>query len=444
MPQLAAVFFGLFGSLMSTAYWRERARQHRRGLGLLALILVGLVWLGRDSRQAVVATPQPSPTSPNGPTWSLNGNEWLAFRGSLDGGGPGCLDPSPFPSSLPNTIWSHREENGGIYLSSPVAAQPGVFVGVALVTQTLATGSIDCYQADSGQLRWRCLTRHPVFSSPVLKQGRVYCGEGLHENEDCKLYCLDANSGKTLWTRATHGHIEASPTLWQDRIYFSAGGDGLYCLEASTGKSLWHNLCGHTDSSAAVGSGRVYVGTAYGDDAAICLNAENGKTLWKKPQNLPVWGHAALAGERVYFGLGNGTFGGGAASPAGAVIALDSQTGKQVWRHNLPDSVNTSLCLDQQDIICGCRDGFLYCLSVKDGSLSWKADCGRPVLASPVLQGQTIWVAGGDGRLHSLNRADGKKNWAYLVADVPCESSPILAGGRMFLGCGKNLLCLGP
>lgn len=436
LPQLFAVFFGLFASLLSLAYWREKFRQHWKTLSFLGLACLALLWATMDRRKPILATLTPSPLT-------SEAQNWVSFRGELSGAGAGVLGTSTL-SGKPKVLWSYVHPKPGSYLASPVAVNGRVFVAFAQEDPLRPVGSIECLDAQSGKLLWSSPTRYPVFCSPIVVENRVYCGEGLHENQACKMFCLDATSGKTLWTFEAKGHLEGTPVLVGDRLLFSAGGDGFYCLEASSGKVLWHNPCGHCDSSPAVTQDRVFLGTAYGDNSALCLDLQSGKTLWKKAQDLPVWGHPALQGGRVYFGLGNGTFGGSDENPKGAVLCLDAQDGRKVWRKSLPDSVNTSICIDSESLFLGCRDGYLYCLSRQDGSLRWKADCGSPLLASLVVQGDTVVAAGGDGLLHALDRSNGKERWALLVSDVPCESSPMLADGRLYLGCGTNLLCLGP
>ena len=440
LPQLFAVLIGLCGSLLSMSYWRQRLRLHARGLALLlllALTLAGLlVWHGSERRSGVLATPTPATTL------VVTNQEWISFRGDVGGGGLGVVDRLPLVARPP-MVWSHSDPDGSQYLSSPVVALGRVYVGGTHFTATRSAGSIDCLDANDGHLIWRTLTRHGVFASPIVAAGRVYCGEGFHQDEDAQLHCLDANTGALIYTVATRGHVEGAPTLCGQRLVFASGGDGVRCIQADSGKLLWHSRCGHCDSSLASGDGRLYLGTAYADDSAVCLDLNNGKTLWSKPQDLPVWGHPALAGRRVFFGLGNGTFGGGAPHPRGAVICLDAQRGQQLWRTKLGDSVNTSLCVVGSQLLFGSRDGFVYCLSQSDGKLQWKAFCGNPVLASLVIQGDTVLALGGDGCLHALDRDNGEHRWKMLVSDVPCESSPILAGGRLFLGAGTSLQCLG-
>src|SRR5207248_7832769 len=78
-----------------------------------------------------------------------------------------------------------------------------------------------------------------VFSSPCLSGGRIYIGEGFHEDKGCRLYCIDANTGKKLWDFPTSSHTEGTPVVVGGRVYFSAGDDGVYCADADKGTKAW-------------------------------------------------------------------------------------------------------------------------------------------------------------------------------------------------------------
>lgn len=367
---------------------------------------------------------------------------WPSFRGTLDGGGAGVTDAAPVPEA-PGVLWFHNCEDNSQYISSPVVCGQTAYVGTARLLSAKLDGAIQCFNALDGKLRWERPTRHPVFGSPVVANGRLYCGEGLHEDEDSHLYCLDTASGDLVFTIATDGHVESAPTLAGNHLVFAAGNDGVYCVTANTGRLLWHSQCGHCDCSAAIVDGRVYLGTAYGANSAVCLDLESGQTKWKAPQDLPLWGHPAVAGEQVFFGLGNGTFSDSDPHPEGAIVSLDAQDGHRLWRAHVDDAVNTSLCLHNEEILFGSRDGYAYCVSQKTGALRWKSLCAKPVLASLVVQDKCVIVAAGDGSVYGLNRADGKQLWHIEVSSAAFESSPILAAGRLYVAVGTSFLCLG-
>jgi outer membrane protein assembly factor BamB len=293
-------------------------------------------------------------------------------------------------------------------------------------------------------LIWRRVTPKAVFSSPVVAGGRVYCGEGFHEDKDCNLYCLNATTGEVLFTVPSHSHVEGSPAVEGNSVVFSAGDDGVMCADSLTGKVLWHQSCGHCDSAPIIADGRVYVGTAYGADSALCLDLASGAVLWSKKMDLPVWGNPAVLGGKVCFGLGNGNFNNSDPHhPRGAAVCFECASGRQLWRTDVGDSINSALILDGSDVFFGGRDGQVFCLKLDDGTIRWRTRCGEPVLSSPILIGDTILAAGGDGSLHALRRAEGKPIWGLSISLVPLESSPMLAAGRLYIGAGSQVLCVG-
>ena len=48
-------------------------------------------------------------------------------------------------------------------------------------------------------------------STPLRSNGRLFVGEGLHNNFSCRLHCIDAHTGKGEWTFPTGDHIEGGP-----------------------------------------------------------------------------------------------------------------------------------------------------------------------------------------------------------------------------------------
>lgn len=440
IPQLFGLLVGLLGSLWSMSYWRERLRSYARAIAIVVFgagAAAAIVLWRAQKPETILATATPTAQPISAP------RDWPSFRGDLGGGGAGTVDSLPLREH-PLADWNHSDNDSSEYMSSPVVVGDRVYIGTARFLTAEGDGSIECLDARDGHLIWRSVTTFAVFASPIVVGGRVYCGEGLHENQNSRLYCLDAATGKTIYTVPTRSHAEAAPTMCADRLVFSAGDDGFICIDPKDGHKLWTNACGHCDCSAASDGSRIYVGTAYKSDSAVCIDVQTGKTVWKAHQDLPLWGHPAVKGKRVLYGLGNGTFStSDPKNPRGAVVALDSTSGAKIWRTEVGDSVNTALCLVGDSVLFGSRDGYVYCISEAEGKMRWKAPCGKPVLSSLVVQGDTVLAAGGDGTISALELATGKRRWATTLAPVPFESSPILAGGRLYIGAGPSLLCLG-
>jgi outer membrane protein assembly factor BamB len=334
------------------------------------------------------------------------------------------------------------------------AVLPSTFrPGGAVYAVDRATGKLLWAFNDGGKMK-------DVFSSPCVAGGRLYVGEGFHQNSDCKLYCLDAATGKKLWDFQTASHTEASPCVAGGKVYFGAGDDGLFCLDAATGKERWHLKGLHVDANPLVVGGRVYGGSGVGDKfqetALFCLDAETGKEVWRMPTDLPVWAMPVVDAGRVYAALGNGNFLESAERPAGAVLCLEAATGQRVWRTDVRDGVLGRVALGAGFVCFGCRDGCVYGADRKGGAVRWKREMGGPVVASPALaeggRSAVLYAAGSKGQVARLDPATGQAAWTFDVkADTAQEpvlfSSPAVEGAgkgrRIYFGCGLDVFSPG-
>jgi outer membrane protein assembly factor BamB len=162
-------------------------------------------------------------------------------------------------------------------------------------------------------VRWR--TRIGAgYSGPAVAGGRVYV-------TDRQLATGASNPNNPFSTKKV------------------TGTERVLCLDEETGKILWKHEypCDYEVSYAAgprttpvVEKGKVYTLGTMGD--LCCLDAAKGALLWSKnlvrdyKARVPTWGYAAhllIDGKNLF------TLAGGAGS---VVVALDIETGKEVWR----------------------------------------------------------------------------------------------------------------
>jgi outer membrane protein assembly factor BamB len=346
--------------------------------------------------------------------------------------------------------------------SSPAVDGEHVYIGVVLPSAFRSSGAVYCVDRSTGKEIWMFNEggdMKDVFSSPCVADGRVYIGEGFHQDADCKLYCLDAATGKKLWDFPTGSHTESSPCVAGGKVYFGAGDDGLYCLDAANGKEKWHVKGLHIDANPLVFGKRLYggsgVGDAYKETVLFCLNADTGAEYWRMPTDLPVWGMPAVWDEHLYASLGNGNYLESADKPAGAVLCLEAETGKRVWRYDVRDGVLVRVTVDAKSVWFASRDRHCYCLDRKEGVLRWKTDLGSPVLASPFLaeggRGSSLYTVSSDGLLNCLDPNTGAVGWTFDVAQDARQkamvfSSPMVVvreGSKgesrlIYFGCGLN------
>jgi outer membrane protein assembly factor BamB len=326
------------------------------------------------------------------------------------------------PSATVPAGWPVRLPGRTAVSSSPLVAGNRVYLAADLKDAFRPSGAVFCLDRVSGQILWTTKTTKPVsISSPCLAGGRLFVGEGYHQDSGCKLYCLDAETGAEKWTFPTASHVESSPCVADGQVYFGAGDDGVYCVDVQTGKEKWHFSGFHVDASPVVSKGRLYVGSGkgdiYKDTVVVCLNSDNGKPVWQQPVNLPAWGSPTVAHGLVYFGLGNGTFeeseSGGA---AGALLCLraDDQ-GEQVFRYDVPDGVLVRPTVAGQRVYFGCRDSAVYAVDRRSGKLRWKRGLSSPVVTTPVVASDfgsgnsAVYVLGSHGQVYCLAADTGKE-----------------------------------
>ncbi|HUR54792.1 MAG TPA: PQQ-binding-like beta-propeller repeat protein, partial [Gemmataceae bacterium] len=286
-----------------------------------------------------------------------------------------------------------------------------------------------CLDRNTGALVWKFdngNTLKPVFCTPTVADGRVYFGEGLHTDSGCKLYCVDAATGKPAWEKPfeTGSHTEGTPRVFDGKVAFSAGDDGLFAADAKTGAKLWHfqgtEQKLHIDTPPTVVGNRLFAGSGYTTYAAVCLDATTGKEVWKQPVPFRSFAAPLAMGKFVYYGLGTGNLAqdteGDEKEPGGAVVCLNADDGKEVWKYDLTRSAHAGLAADAFSIYATSRDGCVHCLERATGKLRWKTGIG-----GAVTSGAAVAVAGGlpvavyavsrEGRVVCLNPQSGKVVW---------------------------------
>ncbi|MFL5243917.1 MAG: PQQ-binding-like beta-propeller repeat protein [Gemmataceae bacterium] len=363
------------------------------------------------------------------------------------GGFSGTLESSGNEESTAQYVgesWKFIPEGIGLIASTPLVDGDRVFVATAQGALR-KYGKLFCLDSATGEKQWEFDDggeMNEAFSSPCLADGRLYIGEGFHQDAECKLYCLDAATGTKHWDFPTKSHTESSPTVSEGKVFFGAGDDGIYCLDAVTGKEIWHfadNL--HVDANPTVAGKRLYcgsgVGDLYGALEVFCLDTETGKPEWRLPVELPVWGQPVLAGDQLFVGIGNGNFVASDAKPQGALVCLKASTGEVLWRFDdIGDGIHVRPAVDKRHVYFAARDGNCYCIERKEGTLRWKRGLGSPIVASPFLArcschacSTSLLVAASDGLVVCLEPTTGQVQWSrddFTKFSATIFSSPMV------------------
>lgn len=149
-------------------------------------------------------------------------------------------------------------------------------------------------------VRWKAPLPGPGMSSPIVWGDRVFVTQSLDRNGRRRaLLCFDRKDGKLLWQRVTDydgeestypgepHYCSASPATDGERVVAWFGSAGVVCYDF-TGRELWRRDLGRCEhiwgnaSSPVIHGGRVFLNFGPGDRTfLIALDSRTGRELWR-------------------------------------------------------------------------------------------------------------------------------------------------------------------
>lgn len=109
----------------------------------------------------------------------------------------------------------------------------------------------------------------------------------------------------------------------------------------------------------------------------------------------------AVAGDALY-----------AAGMDGAISRFDVQTGRQVWRTQIPYKISGGVGANGRIVVVGTAKGNVIALNA-DGRDAWQARVSSEVLDAPQLADSAVVLRSSDNRIFALNPSDGQRQWFY-------------------------------
>ena len=189
-------------------------------------------------------------------------------------------------------------------------------------------------------------------------------------------------------------------------------------------KQEWKVVVGFGDATPVLIADKIYLNTRQGDQEIIlCLDAASGKELWKNqyPSSAVTGPAGSHPGPRSTPAFSNGkvvTFG------ATAILScLDAKSGKLIWRRENPTNAVPQFFTGMSpllvDNICiahvGTKEnGEILALDLNTGKEIWKWAGDGPAYASPsimTVDGKKHLIVQTEKNLMALNPTDGKLLW---------------------------------
>lgn len=336
--------------------------------------------------------------------------------------------------------------------AKPTAPAPVMFGGDATrnMVNLKAVGIPEKPEMDGPNQLWKADLGSRAYGGPTISGGKVFVGTNNERPRNTRdsvknadgdvepidrgvLMCFDQATGKFLW-QAVHDKLEAgqvvdwpkegvcsTPTVEGERVYYVSNRCTVVCLDVN-GRANGVQGTGLKHYDPKLKKDVIYDSPT---DADVIWEFDMMKQLGVFPHNMSA-GCPLIVGDILYTVTANGVDEGHINIPSPespSFIALNKQTGKLIWRSNLPgrNIMHGQWSNPLYAVIGGVRqivfpggDGWIYSFSPEEGELLWKFDANpkdskyelggtgtrSDFVGTPVLYDNKIYIGTGQDPEH--------------------------------------------
>jgi outer membrane protein assembly factor BamB len=315
---------------------------------------------------------------------------------------------------------------------------------------------LDTWPPDGPTIAWRA-TVGTGFSCVAVSQGRLYT-LGNADDKDT-VYCLDAATGRPFWKHAYEaardpnlfeGGPTATPTVDGQRVYTLSRRGDLFCFDAESGKVVWSKNVEQETDQRIPGWGLAGSPLVHGDrlllnlgDAGVALDKTTGKVLWNSAVKDPGYS------SPVPFRRGGEWF--AVFSCEDAYVAVNIQTGKELWRMRWPtrNGINAAdpIVSGEQVLISSGYNRGSALLTMAEGkpAVVWQNKNLRSQLNPSVLLDGFLYGVDGDttgpARLRCVEWKTGDARWSDETIGF---GSLTAAAGKLIVLSDRGELIIAP
>jgi outer membrane protein assembly factor BamB len=317
-------------------------------------------------------------------------------------------------------------------------------------------------------LAWKTELPGPGGSSPIVFENHIYvtCYNGYAvpgsaggdlSSLQRHVVCLQRTDGRQLWRREVpaaqpeepkvrdHGYASSTPAADADRVYAFLGKSGVFAF-SHEGKGLWRADVGgktHGWGSAAspvLHGNLVIINAAVESESLVALDTRTGKEVWraggmKESWNTPIL--VPLAGGKQELVL----------AIAGKVLGLDPATGQALWScaTGIAWYMVPSLVCDGEIVYCigGRTGGGLAVRAGGRGDVTashrlWTLNKGSNVSSPLYHAGHLYFLHENLGVFYCVEAKTGRVVFEERLPEAgQFYGSPVLAAGRIY-GVTRN------
>ncbi len=308
---------------------------------------------------------------------------------------------------------------------------------------------------------WRTELEGGGWSSPVVKNGRVYLTSAVVVDEQSKdrsltVLMLNAKSGEVLKSvelfkqdggkaakiHTKNSHASPTPLLHDDAVYIHFGHQGTAALDLDLNvkwrkRFNYKPVHGNGGSPIIVDGKLIFSCDGASDPFIVALNVNDGSEVWKTLRK-------SDATRKFSFTTAQAIEVNGATqiiSPGSNVVySLDAATGKTIWqvRYDGYSLIPRPIFHNGLVYVCtGYNTPTLIAIrpdgtgDVTDTHVEWTVKSAVPHTASLILDGEELYMVSDRGIASCLDAKTGEVVWKERLGGG-FSSSPLMSAGRIY------------
>jgi outer membrane protein assembly factor BamB len=315
--------------------------------------------------------------------------------------------------------------------------------------------------SETEPVRWKTAIHDRGWSSPVIWGDQIWLTTATQDGKQMFAMQLDRKSGAIVrdlllfspaepaFCHPYNSYASCTPVIEPGRVYIHFGSYGTTAIDTASGKQLWTRQdlpCDHFrgPGSSPILWGKLLILTFDGADFQylVALDKKTGETIWRTDRH-------------IHYDSDDGDYHKGFSTPtvvkmagreqlispsAGATIAYDPATGRELWRVQSGGMNAAARPLFGHGLAFATTAYQGYQLfavrpdalgDISDSNVAWKFGKSVPSRSSPLLVGDRLFMVADKGVASCIDAKTGEALWQKRL---PGEytASPIFASGRIY------------
>ncbi len=275
-------------------------------------------------------------------------------------------------------------------------AEASVVASADSVFSVASDGTVRRHEIDSGAIAWESRLDGFARSSPILFGGDLIAVVGS------SIAFLDPSTGAQRRSVELDGPTDSSPAVSSGVLVIGTGSNRLAYVDLDSLEVSYVELASIDESlttyargvaaTPAFSASAVFVGSTGG---SLVSTTVDGSTRWEIDLGSPIYGAVALGGELGYV-----------PTASGDLIAFDLATGQRRWTAQLGDASYASPILVGDVVLVTAENGVLFAFDADSGDERWAIDVGVPgnyMASTPTVLGSIVVLGSNDGSIVAVS-----------------------------------------